>query len=395
MVPKTIVEYDRTGLEMVINALIELKEENFIEGIHNRHHSVYEIRQTTMRVKQQQLLVDIEYNSLQDFAEYFIPAYATKNNTCFDTAAMLCRKIHSTLKGLKDVFKKTSPIDRRQLPAGVDAPSVFDISPLSQGASSHDLFGMDSYSKEVRDLYDAICNLFTTATSILDLCQKMMELEESTRKDIVQVRISYQKTCQRIAESLNGVRTIIRLVDDLPPNKLELRRQKAGSEYDESFLKENYHKVDEDEMTRYVIIKMDREARHDGLTPIENRYWYNNHEKALMVRKVVENFDQLSDVKGKQKGKLSKWVIVEFLKWCEVPEGLECQLYRDYFVPNYQVRGNYEPMGWSTISDARKDLKEDGATDESLAKQFEKRLSGIFPSEAKQEKERPILLKMG
>ena len=395
MIPKTIVEYNQSGLDMVINALIELKEENFIEGIRNRHHSIYEIKQTTLMVQQQQNLVDIEHYSLQKFAETFIPEYATSNNKCFDTAAILCRKIHSTLKTLKDVFRKTSPIDRRQLPDTIETPSVFNISPLSQGASSYDIFGMDSYSQEVHELYNAICKLFTTATSMLDLCQKMLELEESTRNDYVQVQISYQRTCLEIAEKLNGVRAFIRPVEDLPLNELELRRQKAGSEEDETFLKENYHRFNKNEMTHYVIIKMDREARNDGLTPIEKRFWHNNHSKALMARKVVENFDRFVEMEGQKNKKLSKYLLVEFLKWCEVPESMEKQLYKTYFVPNYQKKGKYDPLAWSGISDLRKELKEDGATDSSLAKQFEKRLSVIFPSEESIKEEIPVLLNLG
>ena len=47
MIPKTIVEHDKSGLEMVLDAMDELLEEKFIEGIKSKHRNAYEIEQTT------------------------------------------------------------------------------------------------------------------------------------------------------------------------------------------------------------------------------------------------------------------------------------------------------------------------------------------------------------
>ena len=99
-----------------------------------------------------------------------------------------------------------------------------------------------------------------------------------------------------------------------------------------------------------------------------------------MARKVVENFDLVTDAEG-QKGSLSSRVLVEFLKWCGVSESLETQLYKHYFIPKYSAKGHLTPLGWNTISGKRKELKELGATDEKLAHDFEERLSKIFKAD--------------
>jgi hypothetical protein len=49
MIPKTIVEHDKSGLEMVLDAMDELLEEKFIEGIKSKHHNAYEIEQSQKR----------------------------------------------------------------------------------------------------------------------------------------------------------------------------------------------------------------------------------------------------------------------------------------------------------------------------------------------------------
>ena len=141
-------------------------------------------------------------------------------------------------------------------------------------------------------------------------------------------------------------------------------------------MKRGYHSCDKSVLTQYLIIKTIKQARNEGLTDIEAYYWRKNHDKALKVRKVVEHFDEVANVKG-QADSLSSIVLVEFLKWCGVPESQETQLYAKYFVPKYSVKGKYKPLGWNTISGKRKELKEMGDTDEKLANDFQQRLSAI------------------
>ena len=129
-----------------------------------------------------------------------------------------------------------------------------------------------------------------------------------------------------------------------------------------------------------LIIKCIREAHDDGLTEMEKFYWRKNKEKALMVRRVIDNFDSIKDVEG-QEGSLSSTVLVEFLKWCGVAESLEKGLYEKHFRPSYMAKGKYKVLGWNTVSGRRKELKDLGDTDEKLAEDFEERLSELFPQE--------------
>lgn len=72
MIPRTIVEHDKSGLEMVLEALDELLQERFVEGIKNKHRTLYEIEQTTEMVKMYQHRVNIEAKSVVKFSENFI-----------------------------------------------------------------------------------------------------------------------------------------------------------------------------------------------------------------------------------------------------------------------------------------------------------------------------------
>jgi len=377
MVPNTIVEHDKSGLEMVIDAMDKLVEERFIEGIRSKHRTLYEIAQTTEMVEMYQRRVNIEARALTRFSENFIRQFATDNNKCFDTAERLFRKIRSTIAGLKQIFHKMTPIDRNRLPEEVEVPSVFDKSPLGHGDYTADAFGLESFPQEVQDLYHALDTLFSTSATMLALCHLMIEEEERTRNDIVQLRQIYRTSCEELLGAVRAASVFVAPVQELPHNELEERRKRAGSEDSEKFLKEGYHTVDKGVMTQYLIIRTIREARNEGLTEKEAYFWRKDHDKALRVRRAIEQFDQLSDVEG-QRGSLSSHVVVEFLKWCGVPESQEKMLYKEYFVPNYTPKGKYKPLAWTTVSDVRKQHRDVGGSDEELARSFEQRLSNIL-----------------
>ena len=374
MIPKTIVEHDKSGLEKVLDAMDELLAEKFIEGIKNKHRTAYEIEQTTEMVKMYQHRVNIEAKALTRFSERFIRSFATDNNKCFNTAEILFKKIKSTIASLKKIFYKTTPVDYTQLPEGVESPSVFDKSPLGHGDYVPDMFGIESFPKNVQELFHAIDTLFSTSSVMLALCHEMIVKEEETRNDIVQLRQIYKESCEELLGVVRAASFFLVPTQELPENELEELRKKTGSDEDESFLKRGYHACDKGVMTQYLIIKTINQARNEGLTETEAYYWRKNHDKALKVRKVIENFDKVSDVKG-QGTSLSSMVMVEFLKWCGVPESQETQLYSKYFVPKYSIKGKYKPLGWNTISGKRKELKEMGDTDEKLANDFLQRIT--------------------
>lgn len=369
---------------MVLDAMDELLQEKFIEGVKSKHRTIYEVKQTLEKVQEYQHRVNIEANALTRFSENFIRSFATSNNKCFDTAEVLFRKIRSTIASLKAVFSKTSPITYTQLPSGVEVPSVFYMSPLGHGSYTPDMFRLESFPKEVQDLYYAIETLFATSTTMLGLCHQMIKNEEEVRNDIVQLRQIYKESCNELLVAVKTAMAFITVNQELPKNELEERRQKIGSDNDERFLQPSYHSVDKSELAQFIVIKTVKQGRNKGLTDQEAFFWRENHEKGLKVRKVIENFDSINGVQG-QANSLSSMMMVEFLKWCGVPESLEKQLYTEYFVPTYSTKGKYKPLGWNTISGKRKDVKEMGDTDEKLAGDFEKRLAESFPKEKDKE----------
>ena len=380
----TIVEHDQSGIEMVLAAMNNLLQERFIEGIRTKHRTLEEIEETSELIYMYQHRMNIEQRRLTDFSKVFIRQYATENNKCFSTGEVMFKKLRSTMKSLKDIFHKTTNIDRRQLPEGVSAPSVFEKSPIANGDYSPDIFGMESFPEQVKNLYLAIDQLFNTAGSMLILCGEMIKAEEETRNDIVQVRQIYKESCDEMMAAVRAATEFIAPSQDFPENEMERQRVKIGVKNEDDFLKSSYHIYNKEVMTRFLIIRALREARNDGLIGREPDFWHENHAKALMVRKVIENFDSIGRAEG-QAGKLNSFIMVEFLKWCEVPEEKESSLYKNHFIPNYKKHGKLKTLGWNTISGERKYLKAQGETNQSLANSFESYIGHILTDEVKKE----------
>lgn len=380
----TIVEHDQSGIEMVLAAMNNLLQERFIEGIRTKHRTLEEIEETTELIYMYQHRMNIEQRRLTEFSKVFIRQYATENNKCFSTGEVMFKKLRSTMKSLKDIFHKTTNIDRRQLPEGVSAPSVFEKSPIANGDYSPDIFGMESFPEQVKNLYLAIDQLFNTAGSMLILCGEMIKAEEETRNDIDRVRQIYKESCDEMMAAVRAATTFISPSQDFPENAMERQRVTIGVKNEDEFLKQAYHIYNKEVMTQFLIIRALREARNDGLIGREPDFWLKNHRKALKVRKVIENYDSVSHAEG-QKGKLCSYTIVEFLKWCEVSEERESELYKEHFIPNYQKYGKLKPLGWNTISGQRKYLKAQGETNKSLAEKFEKNLDQILTVEVMKE----------
>lgn len=379
MIPKTVVEHDTSGLEMVLNALDELTEERFVEGVIARRYDEDDVKKMTEMVKIYQGRVNIESIALTRFSNRFIRQFATNNNNCFKTSELLFKKIRSTLAGLKKVFHKTTPIDRRTLPEGTEVPSVFDKSSLVNKEFTPDLYGLDSYPSYVYDFYKSIETLFASSASMLALCQMMIVQEEETRKDVVLLRQIYQESCDELTSTVKMASKFQLSNQELPENELDELKRRTGSD-EEKFLKLAYHSYNKEVLTQYLIIKMIRQARNQGLTDLEAFFWHKNTNKGLLVRKVIENFDLVIDVEGNG-GKLSPRAIVEFLKWCGVNEALEKQLYKNHFLPHYLAKGKLKPIAWTTISGLRKDIKDDKISDSKLARIFAARLTNILTPE--------------
>lgn len=372
MLYNTIVDKDEQGLLMILRAAEKFNEDRFLEGIHQRCYTAEDIQQAIDQVRAYQARLNTEARALVCFSHTFLQEYATDNNKCFETAHALFNRIRSTISASRKVFKKTCPIIRKRQPQQAGRPSVFLRSVLARGECPQDMFGLLSYEESVQTLYSELQAFFTIIITTLGLCRYMIRTEQAIREDGDRCAQIY-RDCER--KVMSGVRELTKFLSTtkaLPESELAERKAKARSMKD--FYKENYHKWDTGQFRMLVALEVLNKGHNAGLTDLEALLWSDDHAKALRVREVVARFDELDNVEG-QKGKLNSGTLVSFLKWCAVDADKEKKLYEEYFCKEYH--GRYQTLRWNGVSQERKNRKELGVSDESMAEDFERSVAAL------------------
>ena len=363
---KTIVDKNDDGLMEIIRAVEQFEEDRFLASLTVRRHTMHDIQEATLTVREYQAKMNREVLALAKFSETFIQEYATDNNQCFETSQRLFNRIRSTISATRRVFRKTCPIVRRLAP---DRPSIFHRSVLSFGNCQRDLFGVSSYEDAVHVLYEDLQTFFTTVISTLVLCRRMLQKEAAVREDESLCLAIYRECREKALEGVKELSDALEMTA-LPETELLLRKRKAKSLT--LYARENYHKVGVTEFKMTVLAEAVLQGRSSGLTADETRLWPNDYDKALRVREVIGLLDRLEDAEGRR-GKLDGSMMVEFIKWCGVPKEMERNMYETYFSATYQ--GTLARLSWNTVCKVRKEHQDLGISDAEECASFDKRLS--------------------
>ena len=370
---RTIVEKNESSLLQIIQAVESFNAGGFLESLRRRNLSTYEIDQMVDEVRMHQIKMNREVKALVRFSETFLVNYATENNRCYETAEQLFNRIRSTISGARKVLRKTCPRRMRRQPEGKEQPLFYLRSMLTVGSHTGDLFGIESFECSVQQLFHVMTTFFATVLSTLALCHRMIVSEREIRLDADRCLDIYNDTCAKLMDEVNQMSRWLGDVKDLSENTLLKRKHQARSE--KAFARENYHQYTPAELKQMLMIEVLRRGQNDGLTEEEALLWPNDHEQALKVRRVIPLIDQLG-AEG-LKGKMDSGLIIEFLKWCKVDSKLEKRLYQ-YFCRAYKEQGGrLQVLGWSSISQVRKDRRDREISDEEQAASFERLLSRI------------------
>jgi hypothetical protein len=214
---------------------------------------------------------------------------------------------------------------------------------------------------------------FATVINTLALCHRMIVSEREIRGDASRCMAIYNDTCAKLMDEVTQMSRWLGEMKQLPESALLKRKRQARSE--KAFARDNYHQYTPAELKQMLVIEMVKKGQSDGLTDEEALLWPNDHEQALKVRRVIPLIDQLG-AEG-LKGKMDSGLIIEFLKWCKVDSKLEKRLYQ-YFCRAYKEQGGrLQVLGWSSISQVRKDRRDREISDEEQAASFERLLSRI------------------
>lgn len=374
MICWTDIENSKEGLLLIIQALKHYEKDGevrFIEGIQRRGFTEAKIQQLICIVRERLNMTRRELIRLSEVALTYNKLWATDDNNCFRNADVLFRKIRSTLKGTKILYKKFTPICRKNVPGRDFHPSVFVKSTLAYAECGRDMYGLDSYPDSVVTLYAEMGAYFANVAAVLLICHQELTKEAMISKDADLCLQLLNEQCKTIVTDMKNVISMISK-DAASQDELVKKSKKKGSL--KAFAQEGFHKYNIATVTRYATSRAVENGAEFGLNDIEALYFVNNPEKGRKAKEIMTNFD-LYAVKGR--GRLMDTTpIAEFVCWT----GLGIAKGYQYFSSTYQ--GNYDlpqkKSVWARFDSYKKadpEAAKNGGMERKFASDFEIRIS--------------------
>lgn len=374
MIHWTDIEKSKEGILQILEVIKNYEKDGevrFIAGVQSRHFSEYKIQQLVCIVRERLNMTRRELLRLSEIALTYNKLWATDDNNCFRDAEKLFRKIRSTLKGTKIIYKRFTPICRKNTPDGKFHSSVFVKSTLAYAECGRDLYGLESYPDSVTTLYAEMGAYFTNVIAVLVICHQELTKEAMISKDAELCLQLLNEQCKTIVDDMKDVIGMLSK-EKAEQNELLKKSKKTGSL--KAFAQQGFHKYNIESITRYATSRAVENGAAFGLDDIESLYFVNNPEKGKKAKQIMTNFDIYAD-KGRG-SKMDTTAIAEFVCWT----GLGIAKGYSYFASTY--KGNYElpkkKSVWARFDSYRKadpEAAKDGGMELKFASDFETRIS--------------------
>ena len=374
MIQWTDIEKSKEGILQILEVIKNYEKDGevrFIAGVQGRHFSEYKIQQLICIVRERLNMTRRELLRLSEIALTYNKLWATDDNNCFRDADKLFRKIRSTLKGTKIIYKRFTPICRKEIPNKDFRSSVFVKSTLAYAECGRDLYGLDSYPDSVVTLYAEMGAYFTNVIAVLVICHQELAKEAMISKDAELCLQLLNEQCKTIVGDMKDVIGMLSK-EKAEQNELLKKCKKTGSL--KTFAQEGFHKYNIESITRYATSRAVENGAAFGLDDIESMYFVNDPEKGIRAKTIMADFDTYAD-KGRGK-KMDTTAIAEFVCWT----GLGMAKGYKYFVSAY--KGQYDlPLKksvWARFDSFKKadpEAAKNGGMESKFASDFENRMS--------------------
>ena len=377
MIHWTDIEHSKEGILMILEVVKNFEKDGdvrFIAGIQSRNFTEYKIQQLICIVRERLNMTRRELLRLSEIAMTYNKLWATDDNNCFRDADKLFRKIRSTLKGTKIIYKRFTPICRKPARDKDFRASVFVKSTLAYAECGRDLYGLDSYPDSVSTLYAEMGAYFTNVVAVLVICHQVLAKEAMISND---AEMCLQLLNEQCKEIVGDMKDVIGMLSKEKAEQDELLKKSKKTGSLKVFAQQGFHKYNIESITRYATSRAVESGAEYGLGDVESLYFANDPEKGKRAEAIMNSFDTYAD-KGRG-SKMDTLAIAEFVCWT----GLGIAKGYQYFVSSY--KGNYElpqkKSVWARFDGFRKadpDAARDGGLERKFATDFENRISSLL-----------------
>lgn len=265
-----------------------------------------------------------EYIALEEFGKVFNDQFATRNNQCFSSAMTLLRKIRSGMSLMIKTYRGFAPKNeaaRRAAHAQLQTLDLYSHSRMGGQEYTPPLFGIEDFTPEVRDLYDAMKRFMDFMGKSFSLCEGILEEEEQIRQDpdacLERYHVFKEEHRAKIKDMLDGIQldSHVFLAENNPAIKM---RSEAANE--RQFAERGFHNLTESATTALASKEIVEEARRGEFTAQE-LWLFDGQEREYIrrVRYIIQHFDQYLPEGYKRQTIPSKYIAC-LMWWCRPHE---------------------------------------------------------------------------
>lgn len=337
----TSLPKDEKGLSILLKTLVDASRDRALWAITQRRMNVAEIVAFDgFMLKRLAILWNESTKFLSD-AENFVETFVLEDNKCIEKDGILFKDMHRSMVGVRKILVKTSPYHgmHSYQYRNVTPPNVYETS-LMSGASpkSDDLFGIESFSDEVKSLCTHISEYFNKLYGVIRQCFHILREEKAVKKDPKLCEFYYQQFARSVIDEFMKAMELYNITPanlNNMVNPLYSKRAEYGSETE--FVQYLYHNDSPTNVKAYILQSRFCGKTANDMTPEEKVLFGSDYEKVKNIRYAIVHFDEVAHkpqrgdltlIKGKD--------IACFAFWCGIDNSKpKVESFYSYFEKEY------------------------------------------------------------
>ena len=384
MAYSTTIYDPRKGIEAILFSISKFDKDRFLYALRYKHFNQQQLEQMAKHVAEYRKKLEEEHKRLLEFASIFNHRFVTDNNKCFETALKLLNKLRSGISEVKRIYLKFCPRwNRKRIPYSAlskQTYSAFDYSYFSTDSFQLSLFDLEGYPPYVQGLYNELSKFFFQLNLSLVLCMKVLEDEETIRKDQRYCNFLYEEFKQEVMKELMDIIMLLPTDSECfqEENNPAIASLKNYSNT-EAWAPYGFHNFSKKDV-KHLIIKEIQETEKRGILTKEEIYIFGNDPvKVNKIKNIILHFDELMP-DNYNRTKLEAKLIAMFMQWCGARDE---KSFVHYFNKEYikNQSHHYDTVQKSAVNSAKNKLLLDNTPYNDFVKKLEK-LHFISPSQS-------------
>ncbi len=319
MIYTTFIEASEESLRMLDEKFSPITKDRFIYCLQQKNRwSIEDVQSFIARLKISYSYTMKEFKRMQKLSSVYNLEYPTNHKDYFSTAKMLMGKMRSTLSSYKSIASEFRPKKKRcsRVKGG---KTVFELTPLYNGAYSQDIFGMDAYpDKSVKELLYILNNYLELAKKCVDLCIGMIDVEKAIRANPEWAhnlyKISFDRSVRNNQSFIESMKQHCEQIDD------DIKKAMEDAQKLKQQIAQMYHTINHSDFNFYCACIAIGDGRNVGMTPEESiLFGKDNHEKVIRIRALLDHILELAEQRNDVKrpdGRFGGEFLMHLLYWC-------------------------------------------------------------------------------